>query len=126
MRASLPFTDTSCKPQSVTVYLFQIVRDAEEIPLRIYLTLSPEGESIKPDDRSDMGKGRFAYCQPHTVKYPTDSRIDFTLHSLGESIQALFRSSDKISNLAYFCTFRMTQALGTQRTGQTSRLRPLE
>ena len=50
MQTFLPYWGASCIPNSVVVYLLQIVRDTEEIPLRIYLALSSQGESIKPDD----------------------------------------------------------------------------
>lgn len=68
MRASLSFADTSRNPQPITVDLLKIMHNTEEITLRIYLALSPQGEPIEPDDRSDMGEGRLANRQRGTDK----------------------------------------------------------
>jgi hypothetical protein len=50
------------------------MHDTEKIPLRIHLALTPQRETVEPNDGSDMRKRWLTYCKPHAVKNPADSR----------------------------------------------------
>ena len=102
------------------------MHDTEKIPLRIHLGLSPQCETVEPDGRGDMSKGRLAYRQPHAVKNPADIRIDLTLHPLCKGMTSFLRSPYEICHLPYLRTLRMPQALATERAWQTRRLGTLE
>ena len=70
------------------MHLLQVVDNAEEVPLGIYLLFTSQAKSIQSHDRSYMGKGRFTNGQSHSVYGSTDSCIDLPLHLLGKSLLA--------------------------------------
>ena len=45
--------------------------DTVQVPLGIYFSLAAQGESIQTDGVANIGEGRFADGQSHTVDGPT-------------------------------------------------------
>ena len=66
--------------------LQEVMHRAVEEPLDIHLPFSPEGESIEPQGRADMGKDRLCGGEPLVVNETTFRRIDLPLHFLGEGL----------------------------------------
>ena len=74
-----------CGFHPISMNLFEIMNNAEQVPLGVHLFLSSQGKPFQANRMADVGKGWFSYGKPHAVKTFAHCRIDLTLHSLSKS-----------------------------------------
>jgi len=106
------------KPFAVSVDLFHVMHNTEQVPLAVDLVSTTQGKLIQAHHPTDMSKRRFRYSKTHGIHGTADRGIDLALHLLDTGILGLFRAAMKIGDLPDLCSFRMTQALGAERAGQ--------
>src|SRR5262249_4306273 len=58
------------------------MHDAEKLPLRVHLALSPQTESPKPEHAADVGKHRLHDAEPPTVAASPLRGVDLLFHLL--------------------------------------------
>ena len=95
--------------RSVSSYLFQVVDNAEQIPLGIHLGLATQGETVESHDLADVGKGRFSNRNTKTVQSAANRGINLALHLFGEGLLAPNGAAMEISHLPDFGSFRMPE-----------------
>ena len=94
------------------------MNNAEQLPLDIDLSFTPQGETVKPHHPADMGKGRFGYRNPQAVERPANRGVDLALHPGGKTLSALNAPAMEIRHLPDFGSFRMAQTGRPERTAQ--------
>ena len=114
------------KSHSISLDLFQIMHDTEQVPLSVDLSLGPQGKPVQAESIPNVGKGWFSDGHPYAVNDPADRGVDFSLHLFGKSIFAFFGPAIKVSNLPTFCFLRLSQTLSAKLTRDTGRLGPFK
>ena len=70
----------------VPVHLQEVMDRAVKEPLDVYLTFSPEGESIQAQGGADVGKDRLCGGESFIINETTFYGIYFAFHLLGEAL----------------------------------------
>lgn len=115
-----PFSWLSSKTRPISCHFFQVVNDAEQVPLDIHLGFTAQCESVQPHDPADMGEWRFNNGYPQAVQGAAGGGVDLVLHLFGESLFPLGGAAMEIGHLPDFRPVRMTQALRPKLAGSAS------
>ena len=114
---------TSGSPRACNVavvhQLLDVVHQTEELPLRVDLAPSSQGEPIQPLVATDVARHRLDGGKAPAVATPTLRAIDLALHSCGGCFGCARRLAPKERHLTAGGLVRISQALLAQRTVTT-------